>query len=690
MFLAVPDARLLFTRGGRSTFVLLAAAIAALLSGAYVAFYLRGGPRIIDATSYWLEARALSEGHTAWPVGEPSASFAGRFLVRDAAAGGERLAVIFPPGYPAVLSLGFLAGAPMAVGPALAFALTYATAFVAEAALPSAWSKLQREIAVRVAVALSVVCATARYHTADTMSHGLSACLAACALGCALRLRSAERAWVFAAGLGASVGWLFCTRPISGAAIMLSCGVALLLPDPDTNIIKERAGTEEWSLRAGVAFVAALPGVALLIAHQRAATGVAFQSAQTAYYAAADGPPGCFRYGFGDRVGCSYEHGDFVEKYMQSGYHFGQSIGTTSRRLAMHSADALNAGPLFVLVVAALLVGLVGSWRGPRALCATVLLFVAAYAPFYFDGNYPGGGARFFADVLPLEHVLVAALVVSPPLRELPAFLRDSSRRGASCVGLALAGFSFFAHVDHEQLRQREGGRPMFTAQHLRDAKIPGGLVFLDTDHGFSLAYDPNQQASPTTIEAARLRGDALDTFLWEERGRPPAWHHHFDAQSGAVSVTAYEPTVRDRIEGESLWPALAQRGATALPFASRQSCASAQRWLVVSPASPGTTNVEGPPGARLRLPRQLAGRSITPVIVLTPGTTAELALFADGVEIDRIKVIPSPVGPSSEDGCEELRPMSAPAGARRLDLDISFTRYANGAGLALDVLRFQ
>lgn len=678
-FLAVPDARLLLLRGGRSTFVLVAAAVAALLSGAYVAFYLRGGPRIIDATSYWLEARALSEGHTAWTVAEPSASFAGRFLVRDAALGGDHLAVIFPPGYPALLSLGFLAGAPMAVGPALAFALTYATAFLAESALPSSISKTQRETALRVAVALSVVCATARYHTADTMSHGLAACLAACAVGCALRLRSAKRAWIFAAGAGASVGWLVCTRPISGIAIGVACGAALLLSDPDAT----RASTEEWSLRAGAAVVAALPGVALLIAHQRAATGVAFQSAQTAYYAAADGPPGCFQYGFGDKVGCSYEHGDFVEKYMQGGYHFGQAVGTTGRRLAMHSADALNAGPLFLLVAAALLVGLVRPTRGPRALSIAVLLLVIAYVPFYFDGNYPGGGARFFADVLPFEHVLVAALVVTPPL-ELPRFLRDASRAGASCVGLALAGFSFFAHVDHEQLREREGGRPMFAARHLHDAKIAGGLVFLDTDHGFSLAYDPDKVASSSTIEAARLRGDALDSFLWEERGRPPAWHHHFDANSGAVSVTAYEPAVWDRVEGENLWPALEQRGATALPLASREACASAQRWLVVSPASPGTTTVQGAPGARLRLPRQLAGRSVTPVIVITPGTNAELAVFADGVEIERTKVSATPAG-----GCNELRPVSLPAGARRLDLDISFTRFANGAGLALDVLRF-
>nr|MDQ2646863.1 hypothetical protein [Myxococcota bacterium] len=89
---------------------------AAALSATYVAHYLHGGPRIVDATSYFLEGRALSHGQVWFPVPEPRASFHGRFLLES-----ERgLAVLFPPGYPLVLSLGFLLGGPMAVGPALA------------------------------------------------------------------------------------------------------------------------------------------------------------------------------------------------------------------------------------------------------------------------------------------------------------------------------------------------------------------------------------------------------------------------------------------------------------------------------------------------------------------------------------------------------------------------------------------
>jgi hypothetical protein len=106
-------------------FVAIAAIAAALLSLGYVAHYLRGGPRIVDATSYYLEARGLSEGHVRIPFGFPGGSFRGRFLLADGS--GESLAVIFPPGYPALLALGFVAGAPLLVGPCLAAVLVVLT-----------------------------------------------------------------------------------------------------------------------------------------------------------------------------------------------------------------------------------------------------------------------------------------------------------------------------------------------------------------------------------------------------------------------------------------------------------------------------------------------------------------------------------------------------------------------------------
>ena len=99
---------------------------------------------------------------------------------------------------------------------------------------------------------------------------------------------------------------------------------------------------------------ALLPGVALLLAHQRAATGDFWSSAQVAYYALADGPPGCFRWGFGSGIGCLFEHGEFVRARLSQGYGPLEAALNTVRRLAVHSIDIANFVPLSLLVPFAL------------------------------------------------------------------------------------------------------------------------------------------------------------------------------------------------------------------------------------------------------------------------------------------------------------------------------------------------
>src|SRR4051812_8840526 len=119
--------RLVRPAARRGVFVAIAALCSAALSTGYIVAYLRGGPRIIDATSYWLEARALAHGSFAWPLASPETSVMGRFLVRAAGPDGAHAAVIFPPGYPLLLALGFLLRLPPAIGPLLAAGITLAT-----------------------------------------------------------------------------------------------------------------------------------------------------------------------------------------------------------------------------------------------------------------------------------------------------------------------------------------------------------------------------------------------------------------------------------------------------------------------------------------------------------------------------------------------------------------------------------
>jgi hypothetical protein len=541
--------------GARRRVVVVLAFVAAFLSLGYVAYYLRGGPRIIDATSYFLEGRVLSHGHLSWSVPFPTASFRGRFLLFTEP---NRLAVIFPPGFPLLLAAGFRAGAPLVVGPLLAGAIVGATYVVARE-LARERPEAERQAIALLAAALSVVCVALRYHTADTMAHGASALGITLALAAALiGRRTATRApWLLA---GLAVGWVVCTRPVSSFAVG---GVVLYLA------LRHR--------RIGAFLLGVLPGALFLVLASHAQTGRWFVSPQAAYYAASDGPPGCFRYGFGVGVGCLEEHKEFVLARLPHGYGLVPALLTTLRRLRVHLFDVANFEPLALLVLVPL-----GSSRGAeRGRARTALAIVGgqilAYVPFYFDGDYPGGGARFFADVLPIEHALLA-LGVALVLPGVPFF-----RRALGALALAVLGFAVHGAFEHDALMARDGGRPLYDLEEGRAAGK--GLLFFDTDQGFNLAYDP--YADPAhDILAARQRGDDHERALVERLEHPTAHVYRNETKRASVAAWAAKPGSKDvwQFEAEADWPPVAQGGGWAEPAWASNSCATAGRVLTLHP----------------------------------------------------------------------------------------------------------
>lgn len=568
------------------------ALVAVLSSAGYVVFYLRGGPRIVDATTYWLEARVFAEGGVSFEPPGPSGSFRGRFLL--ASPDGDSIAPIFPPGYPAVLALGFLLGRPLLVGPIIAGALVVVTYRLSLALFPEA------KVA-RLAALCSVLCAVLRYHTADTMSHGWSALLLATAL-----LGVLQGSATSAALGGACAGWLFATRPASGLVVFL--GAALWL-------FQERRRGRRAGLRTLAFALAGVLPVALFFVHQRAITGEPWRSVQMAYYAVADGPPGCFRYGFGTGIGCHFEHGDFVRANLPDGYGLVAALGTTLRRLKMHLADALNVELGLPLVAYAML-------RVPeQARVARWILvgFVLAYAPFYFDGNYPGGGARFFADALPLEHALIA-------------FAAVRLGRTPWVAPLALLGFALHTSYDHRRLGEREGGRPMFEPAVVAASGLRAGLLLVDTDHGFSIGHDPAQRDAQSGVVVARRRGDAHDRLLWEQLGRPAAAVYEYDVTGSPARprVSPWEPAAAGlRFEAEAEWPPLSVRDGWAEP--GFPPCASGGRALVLHPATPGTpvvVRLAAPParGMVQLTARWASGRSASRAVVSVVTPTGRVA----------------------------------------------------------------
>lgn len=488
------------------------------LSCAYLAFYLRGGPRIIDATSYFLSARSLAAGSFSFEVPEPTAAFRGRFLLADAT--GHRLGVIFPPGYPLLLSLGVRLGVPLLVGPLLGALLVLAT-FRLALALG------QDEKVAWLAALLSVCCAALRYHTADTMSHGLATLLACGGLAFALG-RGERPAQPLLAGL--CVGLLVATRPLSGLCSLLVCGVGLV-----------RAPRAWLRLALGLA-----PGVLLLLLQQRALTGSYLRSVQLAYYAIGDGPAGCFRYGFGPGIGCRFEHGDYVSRLLPNGYGFAPALRNLVVHLRVFASDATNWAPLTLLA----LYGLARHARTRLGLLGAAIVAQAlVYVPFYFDGDYPGGGARFLCEVIPFCQILVARAACD-------------LRLGRWLAPASLAGFLVFARPEHELLRDREGGRPMFEPKLVAGAGMTHGLLFVGTDHGFNLGHDPRVSDVQRSLLVARFHGDAHDRDLYEALGRPPTYRYDFDLTGHhAPRLVPYVPLETRRSEAEAEWPALMDRG---------------------------------------------------------------------------------------------------------------------------------
>lgn len=496
---------------------------ALLLNLAYVHFYLRGGPRIIDATAYWLQAHVFASGSYTFAAPGPLHAFGGRFLV--VTPSGE-LSVLFPPGFAAVLAFGVRLGVPMLVNPvlgALCALLTYA--------LGRAWWD---ERIGRLAGVLSALCAALRYHSADTMSHVWCACLVLTLLLAVTAPGSPpKRGWTMPLVAGLCAGWLFATRPLTG---LVFGGLGLVAG----LVVRPRQGAHLWRT-VGAYALGCAPGLCLWFTYQWVTTGSMFISTQSVYYARSDWPSDCFGLGFGANVGCRFEHGDFLARYQPHGYGLREALAVCGRRLWSHLRDVANLPWLPLVSVVTL-----GGFTRSRPVAVTWTLWVAhiaAYALFYYDGNYPGGGARLYAELLPLQHLLLAVALAS---------------FGAEwmAVPLAAIGFSVWSATQHRALSEREGGRPMYEPAVLEARGITNALVFVNTDHGFDLGFVPRTSAASSPI-VARGRGDAFDYTTWVNLGKPEAYRYTFDPYraDSLPALTRFTPEPNSTFLGSSLWP---------------------------------------------------------------------------------------------------------------------------------------
>lgn len=558
--------------GRRRRFLTVASFFAAFLSLGYVAFYLRGGPRAPEASAYWVQGRAMSHGALAWAVSEPSAEFRARYLLFAAP---DRLSGVFPPGYPLLLAMGFLVGAPMLVGPLLAAAIALVTWWLAHEVLargadaqdtPTGDNGARAETIARLATGLSIVSAALRYHTADALPEGAAALAVASSLACALRARRTGQRPLFAAA-GLAVGFLVAAHPASAPAVAILVA-AIAATSGDATRGPRRVVGLAWTSLAWIC-AGALPGLLFLFAANHAATGHALAWPAAAYAALA--PAGVASVASVAPLAAAPS-----------------APLTLLRCVRGHLLDIANLEPIALLAVLPLLGGrarrgatLLGLVVGGQVLAQALSLRGLGSGVSLTDPR-----VSLLVAVLPLEHVLVALGVDR-------LFSRGLARASVMAIALALAGFAVHAAHEHEAIAAGGLGRPHFEPDVLREASIAHGLVFFDDDHGFELAHDPGVVASHG-IEAARLRGDDHDRLLYDLLGHPQV--HRYIATAASASVVSWAPinggSETWRFETEADWPPVAQSGGWADVIVPGNGCASEGHVVRISPAGMSEASV--------------------------------------------------------------------------------------------------
>lgn len=209
------------TRAGPSRMVIAIAvavlALAALITSAWVATNVLGGlPHQIDGVVYLLQARWLLDGEVA-----PAASAIQDHLrVPFTYLVGGRWIGHYPVGWPALLALGLLVGAPQLVNPVLG-ALLIVVVFAVGRELDGTATGL-------VAAVLASTSPLLRLLSGSMFPHIACAVLTMVALWFAV-LAQRRRGWWWGAGAGAALGLCLAIRPLSAVMTAVALGAWLLI-----------------------------------------------------------------------------------------------------------------------------------------------------------------------------------------------------------------------------------------------------------------------------------------------------------------------------------------------------------------------------------------------------------------------------------------------------------------------------
>jgi hypothetical protein len=529
----------------RWLFLTITVAIAAGASAWVALKILRGLPVSIDSSVYLLQARAISHGHFGMPFPGPRLAFGARFLFEGS---DNHLHGVFPPGYPLFLAPFTRLDQPILAGP-----FTAALLVIAHYALGMRVTR--DEHATRLAILLALPSYPRAIETADLLSHAFVAVLGSTALAVAFTLRDAtsrnrdatkppsrDRSALLAIALGAALGWAFAARLFDG--ILFASGAFVVLATAPWFRRQPRRSAALFAL----VVAGALPFVALVAAHQHAATGSWTTPTQYEYFARSDSPHGCHRLGFGRDVGCHVEHPEESDVFRaHGGYTPADGLHVTRERASLFSVEVVGAVIIAWLVFARLV------WQPTRRdlfLAAFVVFFTAAYALFYY-GNAPLHGARHLFPVAPMFSLLAARAAFALRSRRTRRF--DTSHlRGIAALALlgavitaARLAWPVYIAVTDSAERQRVDVRAFIRRHDLHE-----GLVVTFDPFAWTSAFDPYRDGTsiiPVLFDQAGLT---------ELRRAHPDLTPYFVLPGGAIGRPQFPPAPPVvRIEIDQAWP---------------------------------------------------------------------------------------------------------------------------------------
>jgi hypothetical protein len=358
-------------------------------------------PHVEDEVAFVFQAQTLAGGEiVAEPPAQPEFFRVPFVIVRDDMWFGK-----YPPGYPLVLAVGVLAGAPWLVNPILA-GVAVLLVFTIGRRLYDASTGL-------VAAALLAISPFLMLQAGSQMSHVAALVWTLLALLAFEAVVRRGAAWP-AVGSGAALGMLALTRSLTAAGIGLPLGIWLL-----TRIIHDRR-----NLRPAVYVVAgALPFVAALLAYNQLTTGSPFRTGYELWWS-------WDRIGFGEGVS---RDGNYTL------YEAWDNMKSNAGDLSMYLYGwPLRLSPLPAIAAAALAIRrTVGWWRDPLRrpfrrdrwtnhwdllLAGTVVSLIGVHIVYWTDGQMYG--PRYYFEIIgPLALLSARAFVA------LAAYLANRLRR---------------------------------------------------------------------------------------------------------------------------------------------------------------------------------------------------------------------------------------------------------------------